>query len=122
MDMEATEEKTGFSVLLDEAREADPKNDWEVPPKTAEELADCRTFLSADGGVGFAIAPDGDIEAVFRKWGRHPAGQFMKSAIPQALTAGGTKLDCYEEGLVRVYAHSGFVPVVRVAGVDMDRW
>ena len=40
----------------------------------------------------------------------------MKSAIPHAISAGGTKLDCYGAGLVNVYSKAGgFAPVARVA-------
>lgn len=90
-------------------------NGWAVTPKTAEELAQCKTFLSEDGGVGFAIAPDGDIEAVFRNKTRHPRGKAMKSALLQAIAEGGIKLDCYGSGLVNIYSREGgFVPVARV--------
>lgn len=39
----------------------------------------------------------------------------MKSAIPHAISVGGSKLDCYGSGLVNVYSMAGgFVPVARV--------
>ncbi len=60
-----------YFKLLDEARAADSENGWAVTPKTAEELAQCKTFLSDGGGVGVAIAPDGDIEAAFHNRQRH---------------------------------------------------
>ena len=34
--------------------------------------------------------------------------------MPRALAAGGTKLDCYGENLVKAYERYGFVPVARV--------
>ena len=34
--------------------------------------------------------------------------------IPIAIANGGTKLDCYGAGLVRLYAQYGFVPVAKV--------
>lgn len=108
-------DRSAYSRLLDEARAADPEHGWAVTPKTAEELAQCKIFLSEDGGVGFAIAPDGDIEAVFRNKTRHPQGKAMKSALPQAIAEGGTKLDCYGKDLVAIYSgQGGFVPVARV--------
>lgn len=116
VEMEYSTDHAAFSALLDEARTIDKKNGWAVTPKTVEELENGRTFLSADGGVGFALAPNGDIEAVFRNKQRHPQGNAMRSVLPQAIANGGTKLDCYGSGLAQVYAAAaGMVPVCRVA-------
>ena len=116
VEMEYSTDHAAFSALLDEARDADKENGWAVTPKSVEELENCRTFLSADGGVGFALAPNGDIEAVFRNRNRHPQGRAMRSVIPQAIANGGTKLDCYGPRLAQVYADAaGMVPVCRVS-------
>ena len=116
VEMEYSTDHAAFSALLDEARTLDRDNGWAVTPKTVEDLENCRTFLSEDGGVGFALAPNGDIEAVFRNKQRHPQKGAMKSVLPQAIANGGTKLDCYGPGLARVYAYAGgMAPVCRVA-------
>ena len=71
--------------------------------------------MDAKGSAGFAIAPDGDIEAVFaNKAAGAPKGA-TKSTIPQAVALGGNKLDCYGADLVKLYARYGFEPVARVA-------
>lgn len=115
VEMEYSTDHAAFSALLDEARTIDKENGWAVTPKTVEELENCRTFLSEDGGVGFALAPNGDIEAVFRNQTRHPQGKAMRSVLPQAIANGGTKLDCYGSGLAKVYAYAGgMIPVCRV--------
>lgn len=108
-------DKAAFSRSLSEARNTDAKNGWAVTPKTPEELGNCKTFLSDDGGVGFAISEDGDIEAVFRNRNKHPRGNAMKSAIPIAIGNGGRTLDCYGHNLVWVYERAGGMkPVCRV--------
>ena len=108
-------DNAAFSAALDEARATDVKNGWAVTPKTMEELAKVRTFMDEKGTTGFAIAEDGDIEAVFaNKMKGAPKGA-TQSTIPQAIANGGTKLDCYGEQLVRIYAKHGFIPVARVA-------
>ena len=70
--------------------------------------------MDANQSIGFGIAPDGDIEAVFaNKSAGAPKGS-IKSILPQALAVGGVKLDCYGEGLVKLYSQFGFAPVARV--------
>ncbi|MGN0998781.1 MAG: hypothetical protein ACI4PO_04440, partial [Faecousia sp.] len=71
-------------------------------------------MMDKQGSAGLAVAPDGDIEAVFAN---HAAGApkgATKSLIPLAIANGGTKLDCYGEELVSLYAKYGFFPVARV--------
>ena len=109
-------DNTAFSAALDAARVADSQNGWAVTPKDDNELTEAgtRTFLDRNGSAGFAIATDGDIEAVFaNKTAGAPKGA-TKSTIPQAIANGGTKLDCYGHGLVRLYGRYGFIPVARV--------
>ena len=113
---ECSADNAAFSAALDDARNADPVNGWAVTPKTSEELdeASARTFMDGAGSTGFAIATDGDIQAVFaNKSAGAPKGA-TKSTIPQAIALGGKKLDCYGYNLVKLYAQYGFVPVARV--------
>lgn len=110
-------DNAAFSVALENARNADTGHGWAVTPKTAEELTSngVRTFMTENGSTGFAIAPDGDIEAVFaNKAAGAPKGS-TKYTIPLAIANGGTKLDCYGDGLVALYAKYGFVPVAKTA-------
>lgn len=112
---ESSGDNAAFSAALDNARAADTVHGWAVTPKTSEELdgGNIRTFMDGNGSTGFAIAPDGDIEAVFaNKAAGAPKGS-TKVTIPLAIANGGTKLDCYGEGLVRLYSKYGFVPVAR---------
>lgn len=107
---------TAFSHALDDARSADADHGWAVTPKTAEELSEngVRSFMDANGSTGFAIAQDGDIEAVFSNKAKGAPKGATKSTIPQAIALGGTKLDCYGSNLVKLYQQYGFVPVARV--------
>jgi predicted ABC-type ATPase len=116
--IDSSNDSNAFSVALASAREADATNGWAVTPKSAEELVEynIRTIMSADGKAGLGIAPDGDIEAVFKNRNGGPA-KALDTLIPAALEAGGNKLDCYGTGLVRVYSQYGFVPVARVTFV-----
>lgn len=114
--VDSTNDPGAFSSALNAARADDAKNGWAVTPKSPEGIRDgnLKAYMSADGATGFAIAPDGDIEAVFaNKQAGAPKGA-TKSTMPQAIAAGGTKLDCYGEGLVGIYYQYGFEPVARV--------
>ena len=114
-DLVRSADAAALSAFLDEARREDAANGWAVTPQSAEELAGKRLFLSPDSGVGAAIAPDGDIEAVFRSKKRHPQKYAMRSALPLIIEQGGLKLDCYGEELAKTYAaYGGLVPVARV--------
>ena len=108
-------DKAAFSTALDAARNSNPVNGWAVTPKSVEELeqSGARLLMDEQGSAGLAIATDGDIEAVFaNKTAGAPKGA-TKSLIPMAIANGGTKLDCYGEGLVSLYAQYGFAPVAR---------
>lgn len=114
---DSSTDNAAFSAALDAARAADRRNGWAVTPKSAEELTQSGTksYMNQNGSTGFAIAPDGDIEAVFaNKAAGAPKGA-TKSTIPQAIALGGNKLDCYGGGLVSIYSKYGFEPVARVA-------
>lgn len=109
----SSQDSAVFSSALDAARAADSRNGWAVTPKTAEELGGHEMVLAANGSAGAAIAADGDIQAVFRNVETGVKGS-MEAIMPRAIELGGDKLDCYGEGLVRVYENYGFVPVARV--------
>ena len=114
---DSSADNAAFSSALDGARAADSRNGWAVTPKSVQELQEsgARTYMDANGSTGFAVAPDGDIEAVFaNKTAGAPKGA-TKSTIPQAVALGGNKLDCYGADLVKLYARYGFEPVARVA-------
>jgi len=67
-------------------------------------------FVSADGKVGAAVAPDGDIQNVFTNEGPKGAGA---EAIMEAMNRGGHTLDCYAGHLPLFYAQCGFVETGR---------
>lgn len=107
-------DKAAFSAALDEARNADEKNGWCVTPQSAEKLQGKRTYMDADGTIGFVLADGGDIEGVFKNNLKNRTRHAMDGVMPQAIAAGGVKLDCYGENLVGIYERYGFIPVARV--------
>lgn len=114
---DSTSDPGAFSAALEAARNADSANGWAVTPKTADDIVNgnLKTYMSADGSTGFAIAPDGDIEAVFANKQAGAPRHVTRSTIPQAIALGGTKLDCYGERLANYYAGNyGLIPVARV--------
>lgn len=104
-----------YEAALISGRESDINNGWCVTPKSAQELSDgnVRTFMNDTGTVGVGVAPDGDIVAVFKNQNGGPK-RALDTLMPIAIEQGGDRLDCYGEGLVRVYENYGFVPVARV--------
>ena len=96
-------------------RNSDPVNGWCVTPKSAQQLKDgnVRTFMNDNGTVGVGIAPDGDIVAVFKNKNGGPP-KALDTMMPIAIEQGGDRLDCYGEGLAKLYAKYGFEPVARV--------
>lgn len=108
-------DSTAFSSALAAARAADGQNGWAVTLKTPEELAGDKVILARNQASGLAVAPDGDIVAVFNnKKAGGPKGA-TKVLIPTAIANGGKKLDCYGDTLVDIYSKFGFEPVARVA-------
>lgn len=79
-----------------------------------EELSGKLTFMDDGSTIGFVLTDSGDIEGVFKNKAKNKTHFAMNGVIPQAIAAGGTKLDCYGEGLVANYERYGFVPVARV--------
>lgn len=104
-----------YEQALIAGRNSDTKNGWCVTPKSAQELRDgnVRTYMNDTGTVGVGIASDGDIVAVFKNQNGGPR-KAMDTMMPIAIEQGGDRLDCYGEGLVKVYSRYGFVPVARV--------
>ena len=107
-------DSAAFSSALEAARTADADHGWAVTPQTAEDLQGKRTFMDEGGTIGFALTDDGDIEAVFKNKQLNHTRFAMDGVMPQAIAAGGVKLDCYGEALVNFYERYGFTPVARV--------
>lgn len=103
-----------FSSALLEAKNTDPENGWCVTYQKEGDLKGKLLFMDEAHSIGFAVTPDGDIEAVFKNKAKNRARFAMNGVMPQAIAAGGVKLDCYGDGLVRVYERYGFIPVARV--------
>lgn len=107
-------DSAAFSYALASARAVDGQNGWAVTPQSVDDLQGKKLFADANGTIGFAITPDGDIEAVFKNKVLNKTAHAMDGVMPQALALGGMKLDCYGDALVRVYERYGFTPVARV--------
>ena len=107
-------DSAAFSDALASARAVDGQNGWAVTPQSVDDLQGKKLFADANGTIGFAITPDGDIEAVFKNKVLNKTAHAMDGVMPQALALGGMKLDCYGDALVRVYERYGFTPVARV--------
>lgn len=73
-----------------------------------EEYQNFRLFLTEDRTGGFAIKPDGDIVSVFSAGG----GQ-VQPMLSLATEEGGTKLDCFDTVLPKIYDLNGFVETGR---------
>lgn len=107
-------DSAAFSSALEAARNSDPKNGWAVTLQSAEDLQGKTLLMDEAGTIGFAVTADGDIEAVFKNRQLNHTRFAMDGVMAQAIAAGGVKLDCYGDGLVRVYERYGFTPVARV--------
>ena len=107
-------DSAAFSNALSVARTMDQQNGWAVSPQDANKLQGKRLLMDANGTIGLAITSDGDIEAVFKNKALNKTRHALDGVMPQTLAAGGTKLDCYGENLVKAYERYGFVPVARV--------
>lgn len=112
---DTTADPVSYEQALTAGRNSDPENGWCVTPKSAQELKDgnVRTFMNDNGTVGVGIAPDGDIVAVFKNKNGGPP-KALDTMMPIAIEQGGDRLDCYGEGLAKLYAKYGFEPVARV--------
>lgn len=112
---DTTADPVSYEQALTAGRNSDPANGWCVTPKSAQQLKDgnVRTFMNGNGTVGVGIAPDGDIVAVFKNKNGGPP-KALDTMMPIAIEQGGDRLDCYGEGLAKLYAKYGFEPVARV--------
>lgn len=112
---DTTADPGSYEQALTAGRNSDPANGWCVTPKSAQQLKDgnVRTFMNDNGTVGVGIAPDGDIVAVFKNKNGGPP-KALDTMMPIAIEQGGDRLDCYGEGLAKLYAKYGFEPVARV--------
>lgn len=107
-------DSAAFSTALEAARTADADHGWAVTPQSAEDLQGKTLLMDEGGTIGFAVTADGDIEAVFKNKQLNHTPHAMDGVMPQAIAAGGVKLDCYGKDLVRIYERYGFTPVARV--------
>lgn len=107
-------DSAAFSAALEAARTADADHGWAVTPQSVEDLQGKMLLMDEGGTIGFAVTADGDIEAVFKNKQLNHTPHAMDGVIPQAIAAGGVKLDCYGKDLVRIYERYGFTPVARV--------
>ncbi len=112
---DTTADPVSYEQALTAGRNSDPANGWCVTPKSAQQLkgGNVRTFMNDNGTVGVGIAPDGDIVAVFKNKNGGPP-KALDTMMPIAIEQGGDRLDCYGEGLAKLYAKYGFEPVARV--------
>lgn len=112
---DTTADPVSYEQALTAGRNSDPANGWCVTPKSAQQLkgGNVRTFMNDNGTVGVGIAPDGDIVAVFKNKNGGPP-KALDTMMPVAIEHGGDRLDCYGEGLAKLYAKYGFEPVARV--------
>ena len=107
-------DSAAFSTALEAARTADADHGWAVTPQSVEDLQGKTLLMDEGGTIGFAVTADGDIEAVFKNKQLNHTPHAMDGVMPQAIAAGGVKLDCYGKDLVRIYERYGFTPVARV--------
>ncbi len=103
-----------FSNALDEARNADKNHGWAVTPQSETDLNGKRLFMDENATIGAAVTKEGDIEGVFKNKKLNNTHHALDGVMPQLIEAGGRKLDCYGEILVRNYEDYGFIPVARV--------
>jgi hypothetical protein len=105
------------SAFHDKIMQLQVGNKWHasVYVYPVDDYKDMRVFLASDGESGIAIKDDGDIVSVFSS----PIARDRQSAnsmIATAVSLGGTKLDCFDTVLPKIYAQEGFVEV------DRDSW
>ena len=103
-----------FSNALDDARTANGYGGY-VDSQSVEALkkSNAKAYLSQDGYAGVAVKQDGDICGVFK----NPASEHKGAVYDLIYTAranGGTKMDCYGQGLVNRYESVGYIPVAKI--------
>lgn len=83
-------------------------------PYTVEELADMQLYRVRGQDAAYALKPDGDIVNVMNTGSVPGLG---KALVSDAISRGGTKLDCYDGFLSRNY-----YPKFGFKKVGADRW
>lgn len=106
-----TLDRVAFSDGLERSRHINPHGCF-VDGKSPEELDGAKMFLSPSGLTGCAVLPDGDIVGVFNADPNHSG--VAKVMLELAKQNGGTKMDCYGTGLVRIYERCGYEAVAQV--------
>lgn len=71
---------------------------------------DMKLFVAEEGKSGFALKADGDIVSVFNS---SEIRGLSTSMLELAIQEGGTKLDCFDTYLPKIYKKHGFVEVNR---------
>lgn len=108
-----------FSYALDEAKASNDHGAY-VDSQSVEDLQEkgAKLIMSEDGLSGAAVGTKGNekgnIFGVFKSK-QSKAKKASAQLMIQAVANGGTKLDCFDGGLRRMYSSVGFVPVARVA-------
>jgi hypothetical protein len=92
------------------ARNQSSRAGYFTPHDDPNELNQHTLLLSADGKVGSAVSPTGDVQSVFNNSGIKGAGG---AAIEAAKTYGGRTLDAFGEPLAKIYKEHGFVETGR---------
>ena len=103
------EDAASFIANFRAANEINGKKSAQVYEYSPEEYKQMRLFTAENGQSGFALKPDGDIVSVFSSEKGSLAG-LMKLAIQN----GGSKLDCFDTFLPKIYKKFGFIEVDRV--------
>jgi hypothetical protein len=99
------------------ARDKNPRPDFFSHLEPGD-LADHKLIMNNDGTAGAAVAPDGDVQNIFRNEGA-PKGTGAK-ALAEAVKQGGMTLDAYDyetpgkPGLPDQYRKAGFVETGRM--------
>ncbi len=97
-----------------EARNATTRPGF-LSPLTEAELEGKTLVLSADGKVGYMLAPDGYAGNLFNNGGPKGAG---RAAMIDAIGRGAKYLDCFDGFLPDLYYDYGFVETGRLKFVD----
>ena len=87
-----------------------------LAPKSEQEFARTRAFISEDGNTGYLIDANGDFGNLFSNAGA-PKGA-GKRAVVQAIEEGALTLDAYAQYLPEYYSKAGWVEVARNRFVD----
>lgn len=104
-----------FNAALEAFAEEEPDLAPMLTFHDPEEMRDHHIILSADGDVGAAVSPDGDVQNVFNNTEYGGAGSL---ALQKAIQAGGYYLDCFDTVLPDLYEKHGFRETGRMEWSD----